>query len=51
MSRTSIPIDADTKERLDRLKRDDETRDGFFDRIITHEQSIEAGAWYDEEAD
>lgn len=34
MSQTSIPVDAATKDRLDRLKRDDETWDEFLDRII-----------------
>ena len=51
MSRTSIPLDAATKKRLDRLKRDDETWDEFLERIITPEQPIEAGAWSDEQAD
>lgn len=51
MSRTSIPVDSATKERLDRLRRDDETWDEFFQRITAIEQPIEAGAWSDEEAD
>lgn len=51
MSRTSIPVDAAPKERLDRLKQDDETGDEFLDRIITSENPIETGAWSDEEAD
>lgn len=51
MSRTSIPVDAATKERLDRLKRDDETWDVFFDRIIPNEQRIEVGSWSDEQAE
>ena len=51
MGRTSIPVDSSTKERLDRLKRDDETWDEFLIRIVTPEQPIEAGAWSDEEAD
>jgi predicted CopG family antitoxin len=45
MSRTSIPVDAETKERLDRLKRDDETWDEFLLRITATEEPIEAGAW------
>ena len=44
-------MDAATKERLDRLKRDDETWDGFLRRITATEEPIEAGAWSDEEAD
>ena len=51
MSRTSIPVDSTTKERLDRLKRDDETWDEFLQRVTATEQPIEAGAWSDEEAD
>jgi len=33
MGRTSIPVDSATKERLDRLKRDDETWDEFLERV------------------
>ncbi len=51
MSRTSIPVDEATKERLDRLKRDDETWDEFLKRVTSSEEPIEAGAWTDEEAD
>lgn len=47
MARTSIPVDKSTKERLDRLKRDDETWDEFLERITTAEEPIEAGAWSD----
>ena len=51
MSRTSIPVDSATKERLDRLKRDDETWDEFLERVTATEQPIEAGAWSDDEAE
>jgi predicted CopG family antitoxin len=51
MSRTSIPVDSTTKERLDRLKREDETWDEFLKRMTATEEPIEAGAWSDEEAD
>ena len=51
MSRTSIPVDASTKERLDRLKRDDETWDEFLERVTATEEPIQAGAWSDEEAE
>jgi hypothetical protein len=51
MSRTSIPVNAATKERLDRLKRDDETWDEFLTRITATEEPIEAGAWSDEAAE
>jgi hypothetical protein len=51
MSRTSIPVDSSTKERLDRLKRDSETWDEFLERITATEDPIEAGAWSDEKAE
>lgn len=51
MSRTSIPIDSATKDRLSDLKRDDETWDEFLIRITSDEQPIEFGAWSDDEAD
>lgn len=51
MSRTSIPVDSETKDRLDELKRDDETWDEFLLRISTDEEPIEAGAWSEEEAE
>jgi predicted CopG family antitoxin len=51
MSRTSIPVDAETKERLDRLKRDDETWDEFLLRITATEEPIEAGAWSEDEVE
>jgi hypothetical protein len=51
MRRTSIPVDAATKERLDRVKRGDETWDEFFERITATEEPIQAGAWSDEQAE
>lgn len=51
MGRTSIPVDTATKQRLDRLKRDDETWDEFLERVTATEQPIEAGAWSDEVAE
>jgi hypothetical protein len=51
MSRTSIPVDSATKDRLDKLKRDDETWDEFLNRVTTDDQPIEPGVWSDEEAD
>jgi lipase chaperone LimK len=51
MSRTSIPVDSETKDRLDDLKRDSETWDEFLTRIASDEEPIEAGAWSDEEAE
>lgn len=51
VSRTSIPVDAATKERLDDLKRDDETWDEFLTRLAGDEQPIQFGAWSDDEAE
>lgn len=51
MSRTSIPVDSETKDRLDDLKHDNETWDEFLTRIASDEEPIEAGAWSDEEAE
>ncbi|WP_254820979.1 antitoxin VapB family protein [Haloglomus halophilum] len=53
MSRTSIPVDAATKERLDRLKRDVETWDEFLRRVTATAagESMEAGVWSDETAE
>ena len=43
MSRTSIPVDAETKSRLDKLKRDDETWDEFLQRTALSDEPIETG--------
>ena len=51
MGRTSIPVDADTKETLDKLKREGETWDGFLLRVTRDEEPIEFGSWSEEEAD
>lgn len=51
MGRTSIPVDESTKERLDRLKRENETWDEFLERVTATEEPIEAGAWSDEAAE
>ena len=51
MSRTSIPVDEGTKQRLDRLKRNDETWDEFLKRVTATEEPIEAGAWSEKEAE
>ncbi|GAB7017967.1 DUF7557 family protein [Halostagnicola bangensis] len=51
MSRTSIPVDSTTKERLDQLKRDDETWDEFLERATATEEPIQAGTWSDDQAE
>ena len=43
MSRTSIPVDEATKDRLDELKRDDETWDEFLQRVTADEEPIQQG--------
>lgn len=42
---TSIRVDDETKERLERLKHEDETWSEFLDRLATEAGSMEAGAW------
>lgn len=51
MSRTSIPVDDETKETLDKLKRDGETWDEFLTRVTRDEEPIEFGSWSEDEAD
>ena len=43
MSRTSIPVDEATKDRLDELKRDDETWDEFLERTALSDDPIKTG--------
>jgi hypothetical protein len=43
MSRTSIPVDEATKDRLDQLKRDDETWDEFLYRVTVDDDPIQQG--------
>ena len=43
MGRTSIPVDTETKERLDELKRDDETWDEFLLRVASDDELIQKG--------
>lgn len=51
MSRTSIPLDSTTKDRLADLKREDETWDEFLLRLSSNEEPIDFGAWSDDEAE
>lgn len=48
MSRTSIPVDTETKERLDELKGDDETWDEFLTRVAGEDDPIQQGDLSDE---
>jgi len=43
VSRTSIPVDEATKNRLDTLKRDTETWDEFLRRVTAEEDPIQQG--------
>ena len=43
MSRTSIPVNEATKDRLDQLKRDDETWDEFLHRVTADDNPIQQG--------
>jgi hypothetical protein len=51
MGRTSIPVDEATKDRLDELKRDDETWDEFLQRTALRENPIDKGFLSDEGAE
>ena len=51
MSRTSIPIDESTKDRLDELNREDETWDEFLQRTALREAPIEKGFLSEEGAE
>jgi predicted CopG family antitoxin len=42
---TSIRVSDETKEKLARLKREDESRDEFLDRLADEGSGMEAGAW------
>ena len=44
---TSIRVDEDTKERLERLKHESETWSEFLDRLATDAGTMEPGAWAD----
>jgi hypothetical protein len=48
---TSIRVADETKDKLSRLKRDDETWDEFLSRLADEEEPINVGSWADDEAD
>jgi len=48
---TSIRVSDETKDLLERLKRDDETFDELLHRLASDEEPINIGAWSNEEAD
>ncbi|MFW6321310.1 MAG: DUF7557 family protein [Halohasta sp.] len=47
---TSIRVSEQTKAKLDRLKRDNESFDELLDRLASDEEPIEIGAWDSETA-
>ncbi len=51
MSRTSIPVDESTKDRLDDLKQETETWDEFLRRIAGEDEPIRKGHLSDEALD
>ncbi|WP_435065593.1 DUF7557 family protein [Halobaculum sp. EA56] len=48
---TSIRVTDETKRKLSKLKRDDETWDEFLARLANNEEPITVGAWSEEEAE
>jgi predicted CopG family antitoxin len=48
---TRIRVSDETKRKLSRLKRDDETWDEFLSRLADDEELINVGAWSEEDAD
>ena len=48
---TSIRVSDDTKQMLERLKREDETFDDLLERLALREKPIDMGAWREQEAD
>lgn len=48
---TSIRVSDETKEKLDRLKREDESFDELLSRLVSDEEPIRIGAWDSEKAD
>ncbi|MFB6072237.1 MAG: antitoxin VapB family protein [Halobacterium sp.] len=48
---TTIRVTDETKEKLSRLKRENETWDEFLSRLANEEEPINVGAWSEEEAE
>lgn len=48
---TSIRVTDETKSKLSRLKRDEETWDEFLSRLADEENPINVGSWSDDEGD
>lgn len=48
---TSIRVSDETKNKLSRLKRENETWDDFLSRLADEEEPIDIGSWSDTEAD
>lgn len=48
---TSIRVSDETKAKLDRLKRDDESFDELLERLASDEEPITVGTWDSDTAD
>ncbi len=48
---TSIRVSDETKDKLARLKRENETWDEFLSRLADEEDPINVGSWSDDEAE
>jgi len=48
---TSIRVTDETKDKLARLKRENETWDEFLSRLADEEDPINVGSWSDDEAE
>jgi predicted CopG family antitoxin len=48
---TTIRVDDATKEKLERLKRDDESWTEFLSRLVDDEHPIDTDSWTAEQAD
>jgi predicted CopG family antitoxin len=48
---TSIRVSDETKSKLSRLKRENETWDEFLSRLANDEEPINVGAWSEADAD
>ena len=48
---TTIRVSEETKAKLDRLRREDESFDELLDRLASDEQPIDIGAWDSDTAD
>lgn len=48
---STIRVDDATKDKLERLKRDDETWNEFLSRIVDEEEPVDSNSWSAEKAE